>query len=79
MRYRANKKVSRQCRRQQDPHQKVYVSLPFGGGHIKQCLLDIDTPCTVMVKDENYYQEYKGHTNWLSLISSHFAKNIFLA
>ena len=23
------------------------------------------------------YREYKGHTKWLSLISSHFAKNIF--
>ena len=39
MRYRANKKVSRwhrrqhQCRHQQDPHQKQYVPLPFGGGH----------------------------------------------
>ena len=34
---------------------------------------------TVMVNKENYYREYKGHTKWLSLISSHFAKNIFLA
>ena len=25
----------------------------------KQCLSD--TPSTVMVKEENYYQEYKGH------------------
>ena len=43
MRYRANKKVSRwrrrqrkrQCQRwrQQDPHQKQYVPLPFGGGN----------------------------------------------
>ena len=37
MRYRANKKVSRwrqrQHRHQQDPHQKQYVPLPFGGGH----------------------------------------------
>ena len=41
----------------------------------KQCLLD--TPSTVMVNKENYYWEYKGHTKWLSLISSHFAK-IFL-
>ena len=32
-------------------------------------------PCTVMVNKENYYQEYKGHTKWLSLISCHFAKN----
>ena len=39
----------------------------------KQCLLD--TPRTVKVNKENYYQEYKGHTKWLSLISSHFAKN----
>ena len=31
MRYRVNKKVSRQ----QDPHQKQYVPLPFGGGHYK--------------------------------------------
>ena len=31
---------------------------------------------TVMVNKENYYREYKGHTKWLSLISSHFAKNI---
>ena len=31
MRYRANKKVSR--RRQQDPHQKQYAPLSFGGGH----------------------------------------------
>ena len=45
----------------------------------KQCLLDTPTPpSTVMVNKENYYQKYKGHTNWLSLISSHFAKNIFL-
>ena len=29
MRYRANKKVK------QDPHQKQYVPLPFGGGHNK--------------------------------------------
>ena len=34
-------------------------------------------PRTVMVNKENYYQEYKGHTKLLSLISSHFAKNIF--
>ena len=27
------------------------------------------------VNKENYYQEYKGHTKWLCLISSHFAKN----
>ena len=33
-------------------------------------------PRTVMVNKENYYREYKGHTKWLSLISSHFAKNI---
>ena len=33
MRYRANKKVSRRRRRQQDLHQKQYVHLPFGGGH----------------------------------------------
>ena len=26
---------------------------------------------------ENYYQEYKGHTKWLRLISNHLAKNIF--
>ena len=32
---------------------------------------------TVMVNKENYYREYKGHTKWLSLISSDFAKNIF--
>ena len=31
----------------------------------------------VMVNKENYYREYKGHTKWLSLISSQFAKNIF--
>ena len=37
----------------------------------KQCLLD--TPGTVMVNKENYYREYKGHTKWLSLMSSHFA------
>ena len=36
-------------------------------------------PRTVMVNKENYYQEYKGHTKRLSLISSHFAKNIFSA
>ena len=29
-----------------------------------------------MVNKENYYREYKGHTNWLSLISSQFPKNI---
>ena len=33
-------------------------------------------PCTVMVNKENYSREHKGHTKWLSLISSHFAKNI---
>ena len=35
MRYRANKKLSRRCRlrHQQEPHQKQYVPLPFGGGH----------------------------------------------
>ena len=37
MRYHAYKKVSRQwqcqCQRQQDPHQKQYVPLPFGRGH----------------------------------------------
>ena len=32
---------------------------------------------TVIVNKENYYQQYKGHTKWLSLISSYFAKNIF--
>ena len=31
MRYHAYKKVSR--RRQQDPHQKQYVPLSYGGGH----------------------------------------------
>ena len=30
-----------------------------------------------MVNKENYYREYKGHTKWLSLISSHFAKKTF--
>ena len=40
----------------------------------KQCLLD--NPRTVMINKENYYQQYKGHTNWLSLISSQFPKNI---
>ena len=30
-----------------------------------------------MVNKENYYREYKGQTKWLSLIRSHFAKNIF--
>ena len=30
-----------------------------------------------MVNKENYYREYKDHTKLLSLISSHFAKNIF--
>ena len=34
-------------------------------------------PCTVMVNKETYYGEYKGRTKWLSLISSHFAKNNF--
>ena len=33
MRYRANKKVTRWRQRQQDPHQKQYVPLPFCGGH----------------------------------------------
>ena len=35
MRYRAKNEVSRQRQRgrQQDPHQKQYVPLPFGGGH----------------------------------------------
>ena len=40
----------------------------------KQCLSD--TPHTVMVNKENYYREYKSHTKWLSLISSHFANII---
>ena len=31
-----------------------------------------------MVNKENYYREDKGHTKWLSLISSHFANKIFL-
>ena len=43
----------------------------------KQHLLD--TRYTVMVNKENYYQEYKGHTKWLSLICSHFAKKIVFA
>ena len=30
-----------------------------------------------MVNKENYYLEYKGHTKWLSLICSHFAKKMF--
>ena len=30
-----------------------------------------------MVNKENYYREYKGHTKWLCLISSHFAKKIW--
>ena len=36
MRYRANKKVSRQrrYRRQLDPHQKQYVPLPFTWGDL---------------------------------------------
>ena len=43
MTYRANKKVSRWRRHQQDPHQKQYVPLPFGGGHNKfyDCLFEI--------------------------------------
>ena len=42
----------------------------------KQCLLDTPhpPPRTVMVNKENYYWEYKGHTKWLCLTSSHFAK-----
>ena len=44
----------------------------------KQAML-IRYPRTVMVNKENYYGEYKGHTKWLSLISSHFAKNVVLA
>ena len=38
----------------------------------------IRNPSTVMVNKENY-REYKGHTKWLSLTSSHFAKNIFFS
>ena len=41
MRYSANNKVSRW--RQQDPHQKQYVRLPFGGGHGKMVYYDILT------------------------------------
>ena len=54
----------------------VYSTIPVSyHKKNKQCLLD--TPCTVMVNKENCYGEYKGHTKRLSLISSHFAKNIF--
>ena len=35
--------------------------------------------CTGMVNKENCCQEHKDHTKWLSLISSHFAKNNILA
>ena len=38
----------------------------------KQCLLD--TPRTETVNEKNYYEVYKGHTKWLSLKSSHFAR-----
>ena len=38
----------------------------------KHCLLD--TSRTVMVNKQNYCRDYKGHTKWLSLINSHFAK-----
>ena len=34
-------------------------------------------PHTVMVNKENLYQEYKGHTKWLSLKSSYLTKNVF--
>ena len=34
-------------------------------------------PRAVMVNKENYYRKYKGHTKWLSLISSHFAEKFF--
>ena len=37
----------------------------------------ITYPRTVIVNKENYYRAYKGHTKWLSLIKSHFAKSIF--
>ena len=43
----------------------------------KQCLLD--TPRRVMVNKENYYLEYKGSKNWLSLRSSDFDKGIIFA
>ena len=51
---------------------KLYTPRHKCWGYNKQCLLD--TPHTVMVNKENYYW---GHTKWLTLISSHFAKNIF--
>ena len=41
----------------------------------KQCLSN--TPRTVMVNKENEYQEYKGHTKWLSLQGSYLKKNLF--
>ena len=68
------------------PTKNQYVTLPLGGDnnttrksknekYNEQCLLD--NPHTVMINKENYYQEYKGHTKWLSLISSYFDKNNF--
>ena len=60
---------------------KVLISTPTSSGENinenwnKQCLLD--SPRTVMV-NKGYYREYEGHTKWLSLISSHFAKKHFL-
>ena len=38
--------------------------------------MHIRYPHTLMVNKENYYQEYKGYTKWLSLISSHFKKKV---
>ena len=51
----------------------------------KQCLLDTPhthtnpLPRTVMVHKENYYQEHKGYTSWLTLKSSYLTKKMFLA
>ena len=34
-------------------------------------------PRTVMGNKENYYQEYKGHTKWLSYFAPHLPKLFF--
>ena len=53
------------------------IILDIGRNIEKRTISNI--PRTVMVNKENYYREYKGHTKWLSLISSDFAKKkIFL-
>ena len=62
MRYHANKKVWRwrqpQRWRQQDPHQKQYVPLSFGGGHNEAKVEAWIICCVTDAVDDDWYRKF---------------------